>query len=72
MERDYKEWLEGYYGPAFNPLSNNTHLTDDERLAIYNMNKGTTSMSLDPAYLKAMTRVLKWRAAGKLPDPSDA
>ena len=68
----YKEWVEGYYGPAFNPTSNNTHLSATERLAIYNMNKGVTSMSLAPDYLRAVEQAIKWRAAGKLPGPADA
>jgi hypothetical protein len=72
MEQRYKEWLEGYYGPAFNPTSNNTHLSTTERQAIYNVNKGVTSMSLAPEYLKAVERAIKWRAAGKLPGPADA
>jgi len=70
MEARYKEWMEGYYGPAFNPTSNNTHLSALERQAIYNVNKGVTSMSLAPAYMKAVKQALKWRAAGKLPDPA--
>jgi hypothetical protein len=72
MQTRYKEWLEGYYGPAFNPTSNNTRLNTTERLAIYNLNKGVTSMSLAPDYLKATERAVKWRAAGKLPDPSSS
>jgi hypothetical protein len=68
----YKEWVEGYYGPAFNPTSNNTHLSATERLAIYNVNKGVTSMSLAPDYLRAVEQAIKWRAAGKLPGPADA
>jgi len=72
MEAGYKEWLEGYYGPAFNPTSNNTRLSATERLAIYNLNKGVTSMSLAPQYLKAVEQAVKWRAAGKLPDPSNS
>jgi hypothetical protein len=65
----YKDWVDGYYGPAFNPTSNNTRLTVIEREAIYYMNKGQTSMSLAPAYLHAVERVAKWRSAGKLPEP---
>jgi hypothetical protein len=72
MQARFKEWLEGYYGPAFNPTSNNTRLSTTERLAIYNLNKGVTSMSLAPGYLKAMEQAVKWRAAGKLPDPSSS
>ena len=72
MQTRYKEWLEGYYGPAFNPTSNNTRLSTTERLAIYNLNKGVTSMSLAPGYLKATEQAVKWRAAGKLPDPSSS
>ena len=72
MQAHYKEWVEGYYGPAFNPTSNNTHLSATERLAIYNVNKGVTSMSLAPEYLRAVEQAIKWRAAGKLPGPADA
>jgi len=72
MEARYREWLEGYYGPAFNPTSNNTRLSAAERLAIYNVNKGVTAMSLAPEYLKAVQQAVKWRAAGKLPDPSSS
>ena len=72
MPARYKEWVEGYYGPAFNPTSNNTRLSATERLAIYNVNKGVTSMSLASDYLRAVERAIKWRAAGKLPGPADA
>lgn len=68
MQR-YKEWMEGYHGPAFNPTSNNKHLSDIERQAIYDLNKKTVSMSLAPAYLKARDQAVKWLAAGKIPDP---
>ena len=68
----YKDWLDGYYGPAFNPMSNNTRLSPTQRLAIYNVHKGITSMSLAPAYLQAVEQAVKWRSAGKLPDPLNA
>jgi hypothetical protein len=68
----YHEWVEGYYGPAFNPTSNNTRLNATQRRAIYNVNKGVTSMSLAPDYLRAVEQAIKWRAAGKLPGPADA
>lgn len=64
----YIEWVEGYYGPAFNPDSNNTRLTDTERQAIYSLTKGKMSMRLDKAFDAALMRASKWIAAGKVPD----
>ena len=72
VELRYGEWLKGYYGPAFNPMSNNTRLSSPQRQAIYHLNKGTMSMSLDPSYLRAVDQAAKWRAAGKLPPVANA
>lgn len=71
MQR-FKEYLEGYYGPAFNPTSNNTHLSDIQRTAIHDLNKNITSMDLRSEYQKAWNQAREWRAAKKIPDPTGA
>ncbi len=77
--QSYHEWVEGYYGPAFNPTSHNTRLTATEREAIYWMNSENCywiseadnfSMKIGKKYDLAMAKALKWRAQGKIPDPS--